>query len=47
MAKLIKVHDNVYTELAAVKKEGETFSEAIIRLIDLLKLLEKVQKEAS
>jgi len=47
MPKLIKVHDNVYEELTAAKKDGETYSEVIIRLLTLLKLLEKVKGEAS
>jgi predicted CopG family antitoxin len=43
MSKLIKVHDNVYEELAILKKDNETFSEVIIRLITLFKLFQKVQ----
>jgi len=47
MPKLIKVHDNVYDELTSVKKEGETYSEVIIRLLALYTVLQKVQKETS
>ena len=43
MAKLIKVHNNVYEELTEVKKDGETYSEVILRLLVLLKLFQKVQ----
>lgn len=43
MPKLIKVHDNVYDELTLLKKEGETYSEVIVRLITLYILFQKVQ----
>jgi len=46
MPKLIKVHDNVYDELTAAKKEGETYSEVIVRLLALYSVLQRVQKEA-
>ena len=43
MPKLIKVHDNVYDELTLLKKEGETYSEVIVRLITLYQVFQKVQ----
>ena len=43
MPKLIKIHDNVYEELTALKKEGETYSEVIVRLITLYQVFQKVQ----
>ena len=43
MPKLIKIHDNVYEDLTALKKEKETYSEVIVRLITLFQQLQKVQ----
>lgn len=43
MTQLIKVHDNVKDKLTALKKEGETYSEVIYRLITLFEQLQKVQ----
>ena len=43
MPKLIKIHDNVYDELTLLKKEKETYSEVIVRLITLYILFQKVQ----
>lgn len=45
MPKLIKIHDNVYDELTSVKREGETYSEVIVRLLALYSVLQKVQQE--
>lgn len=47
MAKLIKVHDNVYEELTSIKKDGETYSEVLARLLTLMRLLIKVIKTES
>lgn len=45
MARLIKVHDNVYESLESLKKDNETFSEVVFRLILLHIILLKVVKE--
>lgn len=46
MTKLIKVQDNIYEALAYKKRDGETFSEVIFRLLTLSDLLDKVQNES-
>jgi len=43
MTKMLKIHDNVYEDLTIIKKDGETFSETIYRLLVLYQMLQKVQ----
>lgn len=45
MPKQIKIHDKVYADLTAEKKEGETYSEVITRLLVLIKLFRQVERE--
>lgn len=39
MSKTIRVEDEVYTELEAVRDKRETFSQAIARLIDVRRMV--------
>ena len=47
MPKLVKIHNDTYDTLSTVRREGETFDEAIVRLLTLYSVLKRVLAESS
>ena len=46
MVKMLKVHDNVYGDLTELKRENETYSEVIVRLITIFHAVQKAVKQS-